>query len=164
MKAIQNIPSKIVDKTELLHMVYRWRLKGKKIAFTNGVFDILHEGHIASICEAASYADVLIVAINSDASVKRLKGPDRPVHNQDARALMLASMLMTDAIVVFEDDTPQGLIADILPDVLVKGGDYTIEQIAGAKEVLANGGEVKLAGIVEGVSTTNIIGKIRAGH
>ena len=164
MKAIQNIPSKIVDKTELLHMVYRWRLKSKKIAFTNGVFDILHEGHISSICEAASYADVLIIAINSDASVKRLKSPDRPVHNQDARALMLASMLMTDAIVVFEEDTPQGLIADILPDVLVKGGDYTIEQIAGAKEVLAHGGEVKLAGIVEGVSTTNIIEKIRGSH
>lgn len=164
MKAIQNIPSKIVDKTQLLQMVFRWRLTGKKIAFTNGVFDILHEGHIASICEAASYADVLIIAINSDASVKRLKGPERPVHNQDARALMLASMLMTDAIVIFEEDTPRDLIADILPDVLVKGGDYSIDQIAGAKEVLANGGEVKLAGIVEGVSTTNIIGKIRGGH
>jgi len=164
MKAIQNIPLKIVDKTQLLQMVFRWRLKGRTIAFTNGVFDILHEGHIASICEAASYADVLIIAINSDASVKRLKGPERPVHNQDARALTLASMLMTDAIIIFEEDTPRDLIADILPDVLVKGGDYTIDQIAGAKEVLANGGEVKLAGIVEGVSTTNIIGKIRGGH
>lgn len=164
MKAIQNIPLKIVDKTQLHQMVFRWRLKGRTIAFTNGVFDILHEGHIASICEAASYADVLIIAINSDASVKRLKGPERPVHNQDARALMLASMLMTDAIIIFEEDTPRDLIADILPDVLVKGGDYTIDQIAGAKEVLANGGEVKLAGIVEGVSTTNIIGKIRGGH
>jgi len=142
--------------------IKRWKLKNKKIAFTNGVFDILHEGHIASLSEAASYADVLIVGVNTDASVKRLKGASRPVNNEQARALLLASLLMTDAIVLFEEDTPELLIKSILPDVLVKGGDYTIDQIVGAKEVMANGGEVKIAKIVEGISTTAIIEKMKA--
>lgn len=164
MRSVQSIPEKIYNLDELLKQVTRWRLKDKKIVFTNGVFDILHQGHIASLSEAAEYGDILITAVNTDASVKRLKGPGRPVNNEQARALLLASLLMTDAIVIFEEDTPLELIKAILPDVLVKGGDYSIEQIAGSKEVVENGGEVKLAKIVAGISTTSIIEKMKRQH
>ncbi|MBS1743695.1 MAG: D-glycero-beta-D-manno-heptose 1-phosphate adenylyltransferase [Bacteroidetes bacterium] len=162
MKAVQSIPGKIFNLDELKKQVTRWRLKNKKIVFTNGVFDILHEGHIASLSEAAAYGDILIVAVNADASVKRLKGPSRPVNPENARALLLASLSMTDAVIIFEDDTPLELVKALLPDIMVKGGDYTVEQIAGAKEIIANGGEVKLARIVEGISTTAIIAKMKA--
>lgn len=161
MRSIQAIPAKILTVAELQKQAVRWRLQNKKIVFTNGVFDILHAGHIASLSEAASYGDILVVGLNSDNSVKRLKGPQRPINGEQARALMLASLVMTDVIVLFEEDTPLHLITTLMPEVLVKGGDYTIEQIAGAKEVLAAGGEVKLAAIVEGVSTTGIIDKMR---
>jgi D-glycero-beta-D-manno-heptose 1-phosphate adenylyltransferase len=161
MKQVNAIPPKIQSLDALLHEVRRWRLKGKKIVFTNGVFDILHEGHIASLSEAAACGDVLIVGVNSDASVKRLKGDSRPVNAEGSRALLLAALLMTDAVVLFEEDTPYNLITAILPDVLVKGGDYTIDQIVGAKEVLANGGEVKINPILEGFSTTGIIERMR---
>lgn len=163
MKSVQPIPSRIYNLPELEREVRRWRIKDKKIVFTNGVFDILHEGHIASLSEAASHGNILIVGVNSDASVKRLKGPLRPVNNENARALLLASLVMVDAVILFEEDTPLNLIKAVMPDVLVKGGDYTVEQIAGAKEVIANGGEVILAQIVEGVSTTAIIEKMRTG-
>lgn len=161
MRSVQSIPGKIYSLDELNKQVTRWRLKNKKIVFTNGVFDILHEGHIASLSEAASYGDILITAVNADSSVKRLKGPSRPVNNEQSRALLLAAMVMTDAIIIFEEDTPLELITAILPDVLVKGGDYTVEQIAGAKEVIENGGEVILAKIIDGVSTTSIIEKMK---
>jgi len=144
-----------------MHQVRRWRLHNKKIVFTNGVFDILHEGHIASLSEAASYGHVLIVGVNTDASVKRLKGESRPVNSENSRALILASLVMTDAIILFEEDTPLNLISAVLPDVLVKGGDYTIGQVVGANEVMANGGEVKIVPILEGFSTTSIIQKMR---
>lgn len=160
MKSIQAIPTKIFSLTDLLKQVKSWRLLNKKIVFTNGVFDMLHQGHIASLCEAAQQGHILIVGINSDASVKKLKGPNRPVQNQNDRAMLLASLVMTDAIIVFDEDTPLQLITAILPDVLVKGGDYSIDQIAGAKEVLANGGKVHIAKIVEGFSTTETIKKI----
>src|SRR5262245_28410971 len=130
MKSVQSVPDKIYDLPRLIQEIRRWKLKAKKIVFTNGVFDILHEGHIASLSEAAGYADMLIVAVNSDASVKRLKGPARPVNNEQSRALLLASLLMTDAVIIFEEDTPLELIKAVMPDVLVKGGDYTVEQIA----------------------------------
>ena len=161
MKSVQPIPSKIFSLPELEREIRRWRLKNKTIVFTNGVFDILHEGHIASLSQAASYGNMLIVGVNSDASVKRLKGASRPVNNEKARALLLASLVMTDAVILFEEDTPLNLIIALMPDVLVKGGDYTIDQIAGAKEVIANGGQVILAGIIEGVSTTAIIEKMK---
>ena len=161
MKSVQSIPSKIYSLPALEQEITRWRMKNKRIVFTNGVFDILHEGHIASLSQAATYADVLIVGVNSDASVKRLKGDSRPVNNEHARALVLASLVMTDAIILFEEDTPLNLITALMPDVLVKGGDYTIDQIAGAKEVIANGGEVILADMVEGISTTAIIEKMK---
>lgn len=163
MKTIQAIPAKIFTLPELLKQLKRWRMLGRKIVFTNGVFDILHEGHIASLSEAASYGNILIVGVNTDASVKRLKGDSRPVNNQQSRSLLLASLLMTDAIVLFDEDTPYHLITSIMPDVLVKGGDYTIEQIVGAKEVMAGGGEVKIAPILEGFSTTSIIERMKQG-
>jgi D-glycero-beta-D-manno-heptose 1-phosphate adenylyltransferase len=137
--------------------VARWRLLGKKIVFTNGVFDILHPGHIFSLSQAAAEADFLIVGLNADASVKRLKGESRPVNNEQSRALLLASLVMVDVVVLFEEDTPLDLISTILPDVLVKGGDYTVEQIAGAKEVIAAGGRVVINPILEGYSTTAVI-------
>jgi D-beta-D-heptose 7-phosphate kinase/D-beta-D-heptose 1-phosphate adenosyltransferase len=161
MKSAQFIPEKIYTLPALLAQIKRWRLHSKKIVFTNGVFDILHEGHIASLSTAASYGDILIVAVNSDASVKRLKGESRPVNAENSRALLLASLLITDAILIFEEDTPLELIKNILPDVLVKGGDYTIDQIAGANEVLANGGEVKIVPLLQGFSTTSIIEQVK---
>jgi rfaE bifunctional protein nucleotidyltransferase chain/domain len=162
MKTIQAIPDKIFTLPELKHQLKRWRLLDKKIVFTNGVFDILHEGHIASLSEAALYGHILIVGINSDASVKRLKGENRPVNNEGSRTLLMASLVMVDAVILFEEDTPLNLISALLPDVLVKGGDYTIDQIVGAKEVMAQGGEVKIVPILEGFSTTGIIERMKS--
>jgi len=133
----------------------------KNIAFTNGVFDIIHPGHIFSLSQAAKEADFLIVGINSDESVKRLKGNVRPIIPQDSRALILASLVIVDAVIIFEEDTPLELINAIKPDVLVKGGDYTVDQIAGAKEVIANGGRVVINPIIEGFSTSSILEKIK---
>ena len=164
MKSIQAIPDKIFTLTELKPQVKRWRLTNKKIVFTNGVFDMLHEGHIASLSEAALYGHILIVGINADASVKRLKGESRPVNNEGSRILLMASLVMVDAVILFEEDTPLNLITALLPDVLVKGGDYTLEQIVGAKEVMGNGGEVKIVPILEGFSTTGIIERMKSSH
>jgi len=137
-------------------------LLNKTISFTNGCFDILHPGHISSLSEAALEADYLIVGLNSDASARKLKGEGRPVMDEQSRALMLASLLVVDAVVIFEEDTPLNLIELIKPDVLVKGGDYTLEQIVGAKEVVAFGGRVAINPLVAGFSTTGIISKIRS--
>ena len=164
MKTIQAIPNKIFTRDSILPQISRWRLFNKKIVFTNGVFDILHEGHIASLSEAALHGHILIVGVNADASVKRLKGASRPVKSENSRMLLMASLVMVDAVILFEEDTPLNLITAILPNVLVKGGDYTVEQIAGAKEVLANGGEVKIVPILEGFSTTSIIKKMKVGN
>jgi rfaE bifunctional protein nucleotidyltransferase chain/domain len=162
MKKPQIIPYKIFTLPQLLLQVNRLRLLSKTIAFTNGCFDILHQGHIASLSQAASEADYLIVGVNADASVRKLKGENRPINTQDSRATLLASLLMTDAIIIFEEDTPLELIKSILPDVLVKGGDYTIDHVVGAKEVIANGGRVVINPLVEGFSTTGLIAKIHA--
>ena len=160
MRASTQIPNKIYSSESLMKQVFIWKMLGKKIVFTNGVFDILHNGHIASLSEAASHGDILIVAVNTDASVKKLKGPTRPINDESARALVLASLLQTDAVILFEEDTPLELIKALMPDVLVKGGDYTVEQIAGAKEVIAAGGKVVIANIIEGISSSNIIKKM----
>lgn len=156
------IKTKILSRADAVKRIAQWRLLGKKIAFTNGCFDILHRGHIFSLSQAASEGDFLIVGLNSDSSTKRLKGKDRPINNEEARALLMASLVMVDAVVLFEEDTPLELIKTLLPDVIVKGGDYTVEQIAGAKEVIANGGRVVINPIVEGYSTTGLIGKINS--
>lgn len=164
MRAVNAIDAKVMSLPQLLARVAAWRTTGKTIAFTNGCFDILHEGHIFSLSAAAKEADYLIVGVNSDNSIKKLKGPDRPVNNEHSRALILANLAVTDAIVVFDEDTPHQLITAILPDVLVKGGDYTIEQIVGSKEVIANGGRVVINPIVEGFSTTGIIQHIKQSY
>ncbi len=164
MKSIQAIPDKIFTLQDLKHQVKRWRLLNKTIVFTNGVFDILHQGHIASLSEAALFGHILIVGINADASVKRLKGESRPVNNEASRTLLMASLLMVDAVIVFEEDTPLNLITAIMPDVLVKGGDYSLDEIVGATAVMNNGGAVKIVPILEGFSTTAIIEKMKSGN
>ena len=161
MRNPQSIESKIFELSELKRQVNRWRFLGKSIAFTNGCFDILHQGHIFSLSQAAREADILIVGLNADSSVQKLKGRDRPVNDQRSRSLILASLVMTDAIILFEEETPQNLITSLLPDVIVKGGDYTVEQVVGSREVIANGGRVVINPIVAGYSTTVLIDKIQ---
>jgi D-glycero-beta-D-manno-heptose 1-phosphate adenylyltransferase len=161
VKRADLIPQKILTREQAVQQVAQWKMLGKKIAFTNGVFDILHPGHIFSLSEAAREGDYLVLGLNADASVKRLKGESRPVNNQEARAILLASMLMVDAVVIFEEDTPLELIKSIMPDVIVKGGDYTVEQVAGGREVIANGGRVVINPILEGYSTTALIARMK---
>ena len=163
MRLGNSIPNKIVTLPDLLKKVAQWRLLGKKIAFTNGCFDILHAGHIASLSEAAQHGNVLIVGVNSDASVRGLKGDNRPVNNEQSRALLLASLCMVDAVTIFSEPTPKDLIMAIVPDVMVKGGDYKVEDIAGAKELIEAGGKVVINPIVQGFSTTSLIQKIQNG-
>ncbi len=160
MRKADIIEKKIFTLPELVKRIAQWRVLGKTIAFTNGVFDIMHRGHIASLSQAASEADLLVVGLNSDASTKRLKGDSRPVNDEQARSIVMASLLMVDAVVLFEEDTPLELIKAVMPDVLVKGGDYTEEQIVGAAAVKANVGKIVINPIVEGFSTTGLIGKI----
>lgn len=161
MKTIDIIQQKIMDLTTLSHQVNKWRLLNKKIVFTNGVFDVFHDGHLASLSEAAGHGNMLIVAVNSDDSVKKLKGPTRPIFSETARANLLAALIITDAIIIFSEETPIEIIKTIQPDVLVKGGDYTADKVAGAKEVIAAGGTVVIAAMVPAVSTTTIISKLQ---
>jgi len=155
-----SISEKIYTLPGIVQKTKEWKKEGKKVVFTNGVFDLLHKGHIFSLSQAAKQGDVLIIGLNADSSVKRLKGENRPINDQDARALLLASLILVDAVVIFEEDTPLKLITSVLPDVLVKGGDYTVDEIAGAKEVIANGGKVVINPILDGFSTTAIINAI----
>lgn len=134
-----------------------WRVYGHKIVFTNGCFDLLHPGHLHVLLEAASMGNKLVVGLNSDSSVKKLKGNDRPVMGQDARALLLASQLFVDAVVIFAEETPIRLIEAVRPDVLVKGGDYTPETVVGKDFVTAYGGKVAIVPTLEGHSTTGLL-------
>ena len=151
----------LVNRAELLTMVADSREKGERVIMTNGCFDVLHAGHVSYLEEAKSLGDRLIVAINDDDSVRRLKGDSRPVNALDDRMLVLAGLAAVDWVVPFSEDTPTSLIADVLPSVLVKGGDYTPAQIAGAKEVLQNGGEVRVLPFRDGHSSSQIIDKLR---
>ena len=160
MRKADIIQQKIFTLPDLLKQINRLRLMKKTISFTNGCFDILHEGHIYSLSQAAAEADYLIVGVNADASVKKLKGENRPINNEQSRSFLLASLLMVDAVIIFEEDTPLNLINSVLPDVLIKGGDYTIDEIVGAKEVIANGGKVVVNPILQGFSTSSLIEKI----
>jgi rfaE bifunctional protein nucleotidyltransferase chain/domain len=153
--------NKIVKTADLPARLEQWRSAGKKIVFTNGCFDLLHAGHISYLTDAASLGDVLIVGLNSDASVQRLKGPDRPVNDDRTRSTVLAGMFFIDAITFFDEDTPLKLIKIVRPDVLVKGGDYQIEQIVGAAETIECGGRVQVLTFIPGYSSTAIIDKIR---
>ena len=161
MKRSEAFAQKIVSREEAVKRVAQWRVKGDTIAFTNGVFDVLHRGHVFSLASAAKEADYLVVGLNSDASVKRLKGESRPLNNQDARSLLMAALHMVDLVVLFDEDTPLELILALEPNVLVKGGDYTVEQVAGAREVLARGGRVVINPIVEGYSSTRLIESLK---
>jgi len=151
----------IMTEAQLKAAVEMARRRGEKVVMTNGVFDILHAGHVSYLANARKLGDRLIVAVNSDASTKRLKGESRPVNPQENRMIVLGALEAVDWVVVFEEDTPQRLIAGILPDLLVKGGDYKPEDIAGSKEVWANGGDVQVLNFEDGISTTNIIKTIR---
>lgn len=160
MRNPSHIQTKIITTEQAKRKIAQWHMLGKTVAFTNGCFDILHRGHIFSLSQAAGEADFLVVGLNSDASTRRLKGDSRPINDEQSRALMLAAIEVVDAVVIFEEDTPRELIVDLQPDVLVKGGDYTVEQIAGAKEVMAKGGRVVINPIIEGFSTTGLVQKI----
>lgn len=135
--------------------------KGKRIVFTNGCFDIIHKGHVAYLNEAKKLGDLLVVGLNSDASVKRLKGPERPINKEQDRQYVMGQLKPVDFVEIFEEDTPLNLILKVKPSILVKGGDWKIEQIVGGKEVIANGGEVFSLQFVDGYSTTSIIQKIQ---
>ncbi|MBX3241061.1 MAG: D-glycero-beta-D-manno-heptose 1-phosphate adenylyltransferase [Chitinophagaceae bacterium] len=162
MKYTDTVQRKLLSPDDLKRQVKRWKLLQKKIVFTNGCFDILHNGHLEILSKAAESGDILIVGVNSDRSVRKLKGDSRPVNNEQFRATMLASMIIVDGVTVFEEETPLNLIQEIEPDVLVKGGDYSIEQIVGAEEVIKSGGEVKVVPYVKGFSTTSLIAKIQS--
>jgi D-beta-D-heptose 7-phosphate kinase/D-beta-D-heptose 1-phosphate adenosyltransferase len=150
----------VMNAQQLRLAVQQAQRKGERVVMTNGCFDILHSGHVAYLTEAATLGDRLIVAVNTDDSVRKLKGEGRPINNLQRRMAVLAGLSAVDWVVPFSDATPQSLIADILPDVLVKGGDYKIPEIAGGDEVIANGGEVRVLLFEDGVSTTGIISQI----
>lgn len=154
------IQSKIFSQDQLSISILNWKKENKKIVFTNGCFDLIHKGHIEYLARAKSFGDKLIIGLNSDNSVKRLKGEQRPINTQEARALLLASFVFTDAVVVFDEDTPEKIIQLYSPDVLVKGGDYKYNEIVGAEYVTNHGGKVEIIPFVEGYSSTNIIKNI----
>jgi len=153
--------TKILSEDELLNERARLRASGHKLVFTNGVFDILHVGHVRYLAEARALGDALVVAINSDRAVRELKGPGRPLTNQNERGEILAALRATSYVTVFDELSPRLLIAKLLPDVLVKGGDYALDEIHGREEVEAAGGRVVRLPFVEGVSSSAIIGRMR---
>lgn len=157
----QTLLAKINELTTAKERLQQWHKEGQTVVFTNGVFDVLHVGHITYLSKAAELGDKLVIGINADKSVKDIKGNGRPFNDQHSRALLLASLFFVDAVVMFNDSTPLNLIRLLLPDILVKGADYTIENIIGAKEVIANGGIVKTIDFVNGFSSTAIINKMR---
>jgi D-beta-D-heptose 7-phosphate kinase/D-beta-D-heptose 1-phosphate adenosyltransferase len=152
--------SKIVPLTKAAELIERWRRKGQKVGFTNGCFDLLHPGHVSILTQSKAACDRLVVGLNSDASVQRLKGPTRPVQSEAARATVLSSLSSVDLVVIFGEDTPQKAIEALRPDVLVKGADYTVDKVVGAEFVQSYGGKVILAELVDGQSTTNTIKKM----
>ncbi len=157
----QKIQAKVQSWVQLAETVGHWREHGDRIVFTNGCFDLMHYGHIHYLAQAKDLGHRLVIGVNSDASVSRLKGPNRPIKNEQTRSLLLAALACVDAVVIFGEDTPLELIQLVVPDVLVKGGDWKPEQIVGSDVVLASGGEVHSLAFIEGFSTTNIEEKIR---
>jgi D-beta-D-heptose 7-phosphate kinase/D-beta-D-heptose 1-phosphate adenosyltransferase len=151
---------KVVDRDGLIARAAQWRARGESIVFTNGCFDLLHIGHITLLEDAHRMGDRLVIGLNSDASARRLKGPTRPIVGENERARILAALASTDAIVIFDEDTPLATIEALRPDVLVKGGDYTEATVVGADLVRSWGGRVAIVPIVAGFSTTNIVRKM----
>jgi rfaE bifunctional protein nucleotidyltransferase chain/domain len=146
------------DNIEIINKI---KAERKKIVFTNGCFDLLHVGHIRYLSQAKKLGDFLIIGLNSDSSVKELKGEDRPINSFEDRATLLSAIESVDLVIMFEEQTPENLIKDIVPDILVKGGDYNIEDIVGYQTVIQNGGQVKTLSFYEGYSSTNYINKIK---
>lgn len=151
----------IINRSEIKKLILNLKSSTKKIVFTNGCFDIIHAGHITYLKVAKDLGDVLIIGLNTDDSVTRLKGPGRPVNNENDRAMILDSLRFVDYVVLFDEDTPYNLINEIKPDILVKGGDYTFETIVGADIVTQNGGKVITIPLVEGKSSSGLLEKIR---
>lgn len=155
-----NSTDKIFTLPQLQEQVNAWRDQGRKIVFTNGCFDLLHLGHVDYLEKARKLGDKLVLGLNTDASISRIKGPTRPLQDEMSRARIMASLLFIDAVVLFDENTPLKLIEAVQPDILVKGDDYTVEGIVGHEIVLARGGDVKTVPLVKGYSTTNIVKKI----
>jgi D-beta-D-heptose 7-phosphate kinase/D-beta-D-heptose 1-phosphate adenosyltransferase len=151
---------KILSLKQLLKACQKAKMDSQRVVFTNGCFDLIHPGHISYLREARSLGDLLIVAINSDASIQRIKGPSRPILSENERAIVLAAMEMVNYVTIFDEETPHKVISEILPNVLVKGGDWSIDKIVGRQEVEANGGMVRSLPYVTGASTTDIITRI----
>jgi rfaE bifunctional protein nucleotidyltransferase chain/domain len=149
--------TKVLTSEETRTKISAWHRDGRRVVFTNGCFDILHAGHVRYLAAAKELGDALVIGLNSDASVRRLKGPNRPVSCQEDRAEVLSSLAVVDAVVLFDEDTPEQLIGILLPDVLVKGADWPVERIAGAAAVIGNGGSVQTVPLLEGRSTSGII-------
>jgi rfaE bifunctional protein nucleotidyltransferase chain/domain len=160
LNKLEIIQQKIYTLDNLVRLANQWHMLSKKIVFTNGCFDIMHQGHNTYLLQAAEFGNKMIVAVNTDNSVKKLKGEKRPIIDQNSRAFNLACQTYVDAVILFDEDTPLDLILKLKPDVLVKGGDYTIETIVGAQEVKQYGGEVKVIPFLEGYSSTAVINKI----
>ena len=154
--------SKILGQDEMIAQVRSWQQEGLQVVFTNGCFDLVHLGHVDYLEKAAQLGDRLVIGLNSDDSVKRLKGNNRPILDENARSRLLAALEFVHGVTVFEDDTPRDLIARLLPEILVKGADYTVDQVEGGKEVMANGGKVELVELVQGYSTSSIVAKIKS--
>ena len=152
---------KIIERSDAVGIIRRWKDAGEEVVFTNGCFDILHLGHVDYLEKAKEKGDKLVVAINEDASVKKLKGDSRPINDQYARARLIAALEFVDLVVFFGEDTPMELITFLVPDVLVKGSDYDLSNIVGADVVLEHGGKVETIDVVEGYSTTNIVEKVK---
>jgi rfaE bifunctional protein nucleotidyltransferase chain/domain len=164
MKKIEFISSKILDREQLRRACALWNFKEMKVIFTNGCFDILHLGHIEYLAKAANLGDVLVIGINSDLSVHRIKGDSRPINDEHSRSMVIASLKFVTAVVLFDEETPYELIKTIQPDFLVKGRDYKIKEIVGHDIVLARGGKVKTIELTPGYSTTEIEQKILKLH
>lgn len=152
---------KIFDRSDVAARITVWRLKNERIVFTNGCFDLLHLGHVDYLEKARRLGDRLVLGLNTDASVQRIKGPSRPVQSELSRARVLAALEFVDMVVLFDEETPLELIQLVRPDILVKGDDYSIDTIVGAKEVMEWGGSVQTVPLVEGHSTTRIIEKLK---
>jgi rfaE bifunctional protein nucleotidyltransferase chain/domain len=161
MKTIDQVHNKIVTREQATKIVQHWKDQGMEIVFTNGCFDILHRGHIEYLFAARTQGDRLVIGVNSDHSVKLLKGPDRPVNDEQSRMLLLGALECADLVVLFDEETPLSLIQLLLPDILVKGGDWKVEQIVGADIVTEKGGKVLSLAFVDGFSTTGTIAKIQ---
>ncbi|MBT4881859.1 D-glycero-beta-D-manno-heptose 1-phosphate adenylyltransferase [Flavobacteriales bacterium] len=161
MSHLNTLKNKIFTLEELKTQVESWKNSGEKVVFTNGCFDIVHRGHIEVLARTADLGSKFIIGLNSDSSIKKLKGDDRPIINEQSRAILLASLSFVDAVVLFSEETPINLISTLVPDVLAKGGDYEIKTIVGHEIVQKNGGKVILVPFVDGFSSTNIIDKIK---